>query len=55
MPEQPATLEGTPGYAGDACETREYRAARATPVTLILNVLAKQQRYIPLAAPDGIK
>ena len=28
MPEQPATLEGIPGNAGAACETRECRAAR---------------------------
>ena len=27
-PEQPATLEGIPGNAGAACETRECRAAR---------------------------
>jgi len=50
-----AMLEGVPGDAGEACETRRYRAARATPVALILNVLAKQRRCIPLAGPDGIK
>ena len=51
---RPAPLEGIPGDAGDACKTREYREARATPVTLVLNVLVKQQRWIPLAAPDGV-
>ena len=45
-PEQPAMLEGIPGNAGEACETREYRAARATPVALILSVLAKQQHCL---------
>ena len=50
-----ATLEGIPGDAGYACETRKYRAARAMPVALIISVLAKQRRCIPLAGADGIK